>query len=68
MIRAVDTGSLSPKRQMLCSRDNAMRVAEQIFDQSPCRVSVLSTGDPLQPYRVSTDPQVMDRIILEMVA
>ncbi|AJR27031.1 hypothetical protein [Sphingobium sp. YBL2] len=68
MIRAVDTGSLSPKRQMLCSRDNALRVAEQIFDQSLCKVSVLSTGDPLQPYRVSTDPQALDRIILEMVA
>ena len=68
MINTTARLGLSPKRQQLCSRENAMRVAGRIFDDYPTRVSILHTGDPLQPFRVSTDPSSRGHIVLEMVA
>jgi hypothetical protein len=68
MTNLIDMGSLSPKRQVLCSRENALRVAARIFDDCPRKVSILHTGDPLQPFRVSTDPPSRDQVVLEMVA
>ncbi|WP_337847822.1 hypothetical protein [Sphingomonas sp.] len=68
MINTTVRLGLSSKRQQLCSRENAMRVAGRIFDDHPKRVSILHTGDPLQPFRVSTDPSSHDHIVLEMVA
>lgn len=59
---------LSPNRELLCSRENALRVAGRIFDHSRGRVSILRTTDPLQPFRVSTDPASPGLIVLEMVA
>ncbi|MCB4863353.1 hypothetical protein K7W03_27725 [Sphingobium sp. PNB] len=34
MTTAIDRRCLSPKRQLLCSRENALRVASRIFDHS----------------------------------
>ena len=68
MTIANDSGCLSPKRELLCSRENALRVARRIFDHSPGRVSILHTADPLQPFRVSTDSASPGLIVLEMVA
>ena len=68
MLVAIDGGTLSPKRQLLCSRENAVRVATRIFDQSPGKVSILRTADPLQPFRVSTGPAPPALVVLEMVA
>ena len=58
----------STKRLLLCSRENAVRVAGRIFDHSHERVSILRTADPLQPFRVSTDPASPGLVVLEMVA
>lgn len=68
MTTAIDRRSLSPKRQLLCSRENALRVAGRIFDHSQGKVSILRTTDPLQPFRISTDPASSGLIVLEMVA
>jgi len=68
MTCATDRRRLSPKRQLLCSRENALRVAGRIFDRSPGKVSILRTADPLQPFRVSTDPVSAGLIVLEIVA
>ncbi len=68
MINALDRGPLSPKRSELCSRENAVRVAGRIFDDRAMKVSILHTGDPLQPFRVSTDPSCHAGVIAEMVA
>lgn len=58
--------NLSPKRLQLCSRENANRVASRLFDERPGRVSIVRTGDPLQPFRVSTAPAADDHIEVEM--
>ena len=42
----------SAKRQILCSRLHARRLAGQIVDATGERVSIVRTGDPLQPFRV----------------
>lgn len=68
MTIAFDRLRLSPKRQQLCSRENAVRVASRIFDDQPQKVSILHTGDPLQPFRVSIDPTSREHVVLEMVA
>lgn len=65
---AIDRSNLSPKRKLLCSRENALRVAGRIFDQSSGTVSILRTADPLQPFRVSTGPAPPGLVVLEMVA
>lgn len=43
---------LSAKRLILCSRENALRVAGHIFDETH-RACVIRTGHPLQPYRAA---------------
>ena len=68
MTIAIDRNCLSPKRRLLCSRENALRVAGRIFDHSQGKVSILRTTDPLQPFRISTDPASSGLIVLEMVA
>ena len=42
----------STKRQKLCSRAHADRVAYQLFDTTGANVAVVRTGDALQPYKV----------------
>lgn len=68
MTLPTDRLGLSPKRQQLCSRENALRVAARIFDSYPTRISILHTADPLQPFRVSIDPVNRDQVVVEMVA
>lgn len=68
MTNAIDRLGLSPKRQKLCSRENAVRVAGRIFDHHSKKVSILHTDDPLQPFRVSIDPSSRGQIVMEMVA
>jgi len=62
------TPGLSPKRLLLCSPENANRVASRLFDERPGRVSVVRTGNPLQPFRVSTSPARGDNIVVEVVS
>jgi len=68
MANVNETSGLSSKRKHLCSRENAVRVARRIFDDRLQRVSITCTGDPIQPYLVSTDPGVRDTVVMEMVA
>ena len=53
MLRHDDlTAPISPKRSHLCSRANAQAVAARMFDARARQVSVVRTGDILQPFRV----------------
>lgn len=58
---------LSPKRLLLCSRENANRVASRLFDERPGRVSIMRTTNPIQPFRVCTWPACGERVEVEMV-
>lgn len=59
---------LSPKRYLLCSRENAHRVASRLFDAHAGRVSIVRTGDPLQPFCVSTSPSLDAHVEVEIVS
>jgi hypothetical protein len=59
---------LSPKRLLLCSRENANRVACHLFDAQPGRISIVRTCDPLQPFRVCAAPSLGDHVEVEMVS
>ncbi len=59
---------LSPKRLLLCSRENANRVASRLFDLQSGRISIVRTGNPLQPFRVCTAPSLGDHVEVEMVS
>lgn len=57
----------SPKRQALCSRANADRIAYRLCDTSEESVAVVRTGDTVQPYRVvPVDRADADRTELEV--
>ncbi|MDR7103885.1 hypothetical protein [Croceicoccus sp. BE223] len=58
----------SPKRLLLCSRENANRVASRLFDERPGRVSIVRTANPLQPFRVCTTTVAGDHVEVEMVS
>lgn len=48
-----DSASIfSTKRLVLCSRENARRVAGRIFDEAQ-HACVIRTGHPLQPWRAA---------------
>lgn len=59
---------LSPKRLLLCSRENANRVASRLFDEQPGRLAIVRTGNPLQPFRVCSVPSIGDHVEVEMVS
>lgn len=42
---------LSPTRMKLCSRQNAQRVADRLFDEANENVGVVFTADRLQPWQ-----------------
>ena len=46
---------LSTRRQELCSREHAQRVAGRLFDQNRRPVAVIRTGDPLKPFHVTDE-------------
>ena len=56
-----DTPVLSTKRLILCSRENALRVAGQIFDEGR-HACVIRTGHPLQPYRAAATASRWDEV------
>jgi hypothetical protein len=59
---------LSPKRSLLCSRENATRVASRLFDVNLDRVSIVRTGNPMQPFCVSTSPSPDALVVVEIVS
>jgi len=46
---------LSRRRQELCSREHAQRIAGRLFDEKRRPVAVIRTGDPLKPFHVTDD-------------
>lgn len=62
------TDGLSPKRFLLCSRENANRVASRLFDERSEPLSIVRTANPLQPFRVCTSPSASDMVEVEMVS
>ncbi len=48
----MSAGSTSPKRQSLCSRTNADRVALQLCKTTDENVAVVRTENDMQPYLV----------------
>ncbi|WP_267381484.1 MULTISPECIES: hypothetical protein [unclassified Sphingomonas] len=56
---------LSPLRRQLCSYDNAARVAGAMADAG-LDVAIVSTLDPLQPWRIvepveqATEPRILE--------
>lgn len=59
----LDTQRLSPLRRHLCSYDHAARVAGAMADAG-LDVAIVSTTDPLQPWRVVEAEQQDDERIL----
>lgn len=57
----------SPKRLLLCRRENANRVAARLFDPRPEPLRIVRTANPLQPFRVCTSPSATDVVEVEMV-
>lgn len=51
----------SLRRAQLCSREHAHRVANRLFETGIEDVSIVRTGDPLQPLRVVRSADVTDR-------
>lgn len=51
--------TFSPRRGELCSRENAHRVAERLFEHKHRPVAVIRTGDPIKPFHV-TDEDAFD--------
>lgn len=42
---------LSPSRMKLCSRQNAQRVADRLFDEAGENIAVVRTSCDVQPYQ-----------------
>lgn len=61
---------LDPRRRLLCSRNNADRLAQQMCQESAIPFAVVRTDCRLQPYRVvrATETSPQDAIELEVVA
>lgn len=58
----------SEKRDRLCSRENAERVAARIFSPESGPISVVRTRNPLQPFRVSFTPARDELVEVVMVS
>lgn len=59
----------SAKRARLCSIENANRVAGQVAERMAADTAVVTTGNPLQPFRVvlaSTAPpaRTVSRVVM----
>jgi len=52
MIAFHDPSALSPQRRVLCSSLNAQRIAARMVDDGTDCVSIVRTGNPLQPLRI----------------
>lgn len=59
---------LSPRRARLLSFDRAYAVAVQLRRSSGTDAFVVRTGNPLQPFRVTSAPTRADEQVLAWVA
>lgn len=60
--------NLSPLRGKLASPENAYAVAVQLRAASGAEQFVASTGNPMQPFRVSDEPPIGQERFLALVA
>jgi hypothetical protein len=58
--------AFSRLRTLLCSRENADRVASRVCEETRTPVSVLRTDFPMQPFRVMASRDV-EPVLSEMV-
>lgn len=63
MTSQTDPGERSPKRLRLCSREHADRIAGRLFEQTRRSVSVVRTGNALQPFRVVPTAEAADAAV-----
>lgn len=62
---------LSPARMKLCSRQNAQRVADRLFDEAGENIAVVRTSSVVQPYQaipVSRLEPTTGTVLLEVTA
>lgn len=52
MTNRIKSAAGSPLRSLLCSIENANRLALQVADEADSDMVVVRTGNPVQPFRV----------------
>ena len=57
----------SPVRVRLCSRENALRIAERLFERDDRHIAVVRTGNPIQPFRVEPGDVEAGAVEIEIV-
>lgn len=60
--------ALSPRRHKLCSMEHAYRIAVQRRRSSGRDQFIVSTGDPVQPFRTTSRRPVSPERLLALVA
>ena len=66
MPAASTNGQLSRKRQDLCSRTHALRIAGRLLDVLGKPMAVIHTDNPLQPFRVGDPSETSGRVVVEV--
>jgi hypothetical protein len=60
--------NISLRRLELCSRENAHRVANRLFEHKRRPVSVIRTGNPMKPFHVTDEETHGDHVEVELRA
>ena len=60
--------TFSPRRGELCSRENAHRVAERLFEHKHRPVAVIRTGDLIKPFHVTDEDAFAVHVEVELRA
>jgi len=59
---------ISLRRLELCSRENAHRVANRLFELKRRPVAVIRTGNPMKPFHVTDEATQGDQVEVELRA
>lgn len=59
---------ISLRRLELCSRENAHRVANRLFELKRRPVAVIRTGNPMKPFHVTDETTQTDHVEVELRA
>ena len=59
---------ISLRRLELCSRENAHRVANRLFELKRRPVAVIRTGNPMKPFHVTDEETNGDHVEVELRA
>lgn len=63
-----ETPVISVRRLELCSRENAHRVANRLFEHKRRPVAVIRTGNPMKPFHVTDEQTYGDHVEVELRA